>query len=109
MNVENVKFFSASSAAEVRPREERRGSAGGAQTRARPHGETRPLPLRDEQVRHWFDVLRAAFLILNQTETKQLQVTAALWRTIAIVSIYSGQISEVTHGFLLGREQKLDV
>lgn len=44
----------ASSAAEVRPREERCGSAGGAQTRARPNGKTRPLPVRDEQVLFFF-------------------------------------------------------
>lgn len=54
-NVLRKELFSSSflplPAAEVRPGEERRGPPGGAQTRAGPHGQAGPLPLRDEPVR----------------------------------------------------------
>lgn len=43
-------FFSSFAVAEVCTWEEWRRSAGGAQTRAGPYGQTWPLPLRDEQV-----------------------------------------------------------
>lgn len=47
-HLQRLRFLVA--AAEVCTREERHGSVGGAQARARQDGPRRPLPLRDEQV-----------------------------------------------------------